>query len=108
MNKYKNQKTEVFGVTFASKREAARYVELRLAERAGRITALTVQPKYLLAPKVTLGGKLKQAMYYIADFCYRDEQDRLIVEDVKGVRTAVYRVKIHMLKHIHGIDVVEI
>lgn len=61
-----------------------------------------------LAPKVTIGGKLKRVMYYIADFCYRDEQDRLIVEDVKGVRTAVYRVKIHLLKHIHGIDVVEI
>ena len=87
---------------FASKREARRAQDLRLLERAGKITKLQTQVKFLLVPKF---GK-ERPMHYIADFVY-DEHGIRVVEDCKGCRTDVYRIKRKLMKWIRGIEIRE-
>lgn len=92
--------TVVDGVKFASKKEAKRYSELRLLERAGEIAALILQPKLY----VTINNIL--VCTYIADFGYlKDGQS--ITEDCKGVRTPVYRLKKKLVKALYGVEVLE-
>ena len=93
-NKYhvspKNERT-VDGITFASKAEMLCYLELKQLQKRGLITALILQPRFLLVPKT----KNKRAVYYVADFQYIQD-GKTIVEDVKGVKTEVYKIKIKM------------
>ena len=102
-SKYGAVKTEVDGITFASKHEASRYLELRLLEQAGEITNLRLQVPYILFPKNKHGRALK----YIADFTYNDGNGQLIVEDAKGVKTPVYRLKRRMMAEIYNIEIKE-
>ena len=106
MTKYRNKKTEVDGVTFDSKREAARWGELRLLERAGHIRGLERQVPYVLAPGVKFVGakRAQPALRYISDFVYV-EGDMSVVEDVKGAITDSFRIKRHLMKSIFGIDI---
>ena len=71
--KFRNVPTSVGDVLFDSKREAARYQELRLLERAGEITALRVQPRYPLAvngvPICAYVGDFAVALVRAAAFC---------------------------------------
>jgi hypothetical protein len=99
--KYGNKPTEVDGIRFASKREAARYSELKLLERAGKISALRLQPAFPL----DVNGV--PVCLYRADFAYV-ENGRHAVEDSKGFRTDVYKIKRALMKAVHGIDVVEV
>lgn len=86
--KYGSKKTEVNGIKFDSKKEAKRYVELLLLERAGLIRELRLQPRF---PFVINGQKF---CTYIADFMYYSEKEQcIIVEDVKGYKTEVYKLK---------------
>jgi len=101
MSKYKSVRTEVDGIVFDSKREAARYSELCTLVRAGIISDLKLQQTYPLA----INGML--VCTYRADFTYRDQQGRLIVEDVKGVRTRDYIIKAKLMEAIHGVRVLE-
>ena len=87
MSKYHAVRTEVEGITFASRAEAARYSDLRLLERSGIITQLVCQPKF---PLIVNGAKI---CTYIADFSYLDQQAKLRIEDVKGVRTPLFSLK---------------
>ena len=84
--KYRNEKTSFDGYTFDSKKEADRYFELKMLQRAGEISALELQPKYEIIPAVTWNGKQLQARYYIADFQYWQDGNG-IVEDVKSAIT---------------------
>jgi hypothetical protein len=102
INKYHNRKTTVDGVTFDSKREADRYCELRLLERCGYITNLELQKRFILIDK----SKYGQSLHYVADFVYT-ENGKLVVEDVKGVKTAVYSLKKRMLAERYGIVIKE-
>lgn len=92
MSKYKSVKTVVDGITFDSKREAARYQELKLLERGGLISKLELQPKFPLI----VGGK--KVCTYIGDFRYL-ENGHDVVEDVKSepTKTSVYRLKRKLL-----------
>lgn len=102
-SKYHAKRTTVDGVTFASKAEATRWQELRLLERAGQIADLEYQPRYLLTVNGVVVGT------YVGDARYRDVlRDRLVVEDVKGVRTPVYRLKKKLMRACHGIDITEV
>lgn len=87
MNKFKNRKTIVDGQKFDSKKEANRWAELKLMERAGLITDLKRQVRFLLTPTVyDEQGKCKMpSSSYIADFVYRKDH-KLVVEDVKGYK----------------------
>jgi len=70
-----------------------RYLELKLLEKSGIISALELQPKFLLIPKTEKGGR---SVYYIADFKYTKD-GKTIYEDVKGVKTDVYKLKKKLL-----------
>lgn len=106
MPKYGNRKTVVDGITFDSLREAARWGELRMLERAGHISQLKRQVIYELAPSVKFSGtrRAKPALRYIVDFTYR-EGDALIAEDVKGMQTKEFQIKRHLMLALLGVDV---
>lgn len=91
-SKYHATKVVVDGITFDSKREAKRYQELRLMERAGKIRGLRRQVKYELVPAFDVDGKHYRAITWIADFVYVEDGEE-VAEDVKGYRTDVYRIK---------------
>ena len=118
-NKYSNQKVTIDGETFDSKREAKRYCELKLLERAGEIRHLRRQEKFLLIPSqyeevIDAKGKPKQKCIerecvYIADFVYQDfRTGELVVEDTKGVRTKEYIIKRKLMLKEYGIKISEI
>lgn len=92
MSKYRAKKTEVDGIKFDSKKEAKRYIALRELEKKGNIEKLMLQPRFLLQEGFRKNGKAYRKIEYVADFMY--EQDgKLIIEDVKGIKTDVYKLK---------------
>lgn len=108
-SKYGNQKTVVDGITFDSKAEAARWVDLQQLEKAGVITQLQRQVRYELVPKGrTADGKAVRSVAYIADFVYCDEHGKTITEDTKGFLTESYRLKKKLLLHVFGIEIKEV
>lgn len=84
-SKYGNIPVKVDGRRFASKAEARRYLQLKNLQSKGKIANLVCQPRYPLDDG-------KGAPVYIGDFRYTIG-DRIIVEDVKGVETPVFRIK---------------
>lgn len=103
-SKYHNRKVTVDGITFDSVKEASRWQELRMLERAGEITGLVRQQKIELIPKT----KLYRACFYVCDFIYFDKREnKTIYEDVKGVRTKEYLLKRKLLYWRHGIEIKE-
>ena len=100
-SKYRNVCTTVDNYTFASKREAKRYGELKLRLMAQSISVLQLQPRYQLIVK---GVKIGT---YVADFRYLERDGTEIVEDVKGVRTSTYRLKANLMKALYGITIKE-
>ncbi len=112
MNKYRNVKTVVDGIKFDSKREAARYQELKLLQKAKKITDLKLQPKYPIM--VNEGYGLIKVCDYVADFFYIviDHPDApfSVVEDVKSkpTMTPIYRLKKKLMKAIYNLDIKEI
>jgi hypothetical protein len=83
------------GVRFDSKAEMTRYLQLRMLEVAGKIRDLELQVEYALTPSFTspAHGKIRPIRYF-ADFRYLEvSTNRVIVEDVKGCLTDVYRIK---------------
>jgi len=108
MTKYRAQPQVVDGVRFDSKRELQRWNYLQTIERVGKVAQLERQVVYELAPAVTLAGekRKKPALRYVADFRYFDvEKGVFVVEDTKGRDTPVSRIKRHLMKSVHGIDV---
>lgn len=123
-NKYKNQKTTVEGREFDSRKEARRFSELRILEKAGEISDLKCQVPFELIPEqreaseeiYTKGahkgekkpGKLiEKKVQYIADFVYTENGER-IVEDTKGIRTKDYIIKRKLMLYKYGIRIREI
>lgn len=109
-SKHGNTKTVIDGEEFDSKREAARWCELILLQKAGEIELLRRQVPFELVPSVVLAGRKKPAVKYIADFTYYVPGAK-VVEDAKSPhlrKDPTYRLKKHLMKHVHGIDVVEV
>lgn len=93
MNKYNNKKTEIDNVTFDSQKESMWYMILKARQRAGKIKDLVLQPRFVLQLAFTDNQRNKHRMIeYVADFKYT-ENGITIVEDVKGMKTEVYRIK---------------
>jgi hypothetical protein len=90
-NKYNARKTEIDGITFDSLAEGKRYGELKLMYNNGDIDRLQVHPRYVIWEGIDPKGK-KQKIEYEGDFTYI-ENGAQVVEDVKGVLTAVFRLK---------------
>lgn len=101
INKYNNKKTIVDGVTFDSKKEAQRYCELKILERAGTISNLELQPRFLLIKAFTNNkGKKIRKTEYVGDFKYQ-ENGKTVVEDVKGFKTKEYKLKAKLLQYLY-------
>lgn len=98
-SKYKNQPIEIDGHKFSSKREANRYSQLSLLQKAGIIRDLKLQVPFELQPsfKHPETGKTIRAIKYIADFTYIDENGQYHIEDTKGFRTETYELKKKMM-----------
>jgi Fe2+ or Zn2+ uptake regulation protein len=117
--KYKNRKVEIDGIRFDSVKEARRYQELKLLEKAGVIKNLELQKKFILIPaqrepdgvgrtgRPVKGHVIERETSYKADFTYT-ENGRTVVEDVKGVKTKEYIIKRKLMLYIHGIKIKEV
>lgn len=100
--KYKAIQTTVNGVKFGSRKEANRYQALTVLLGAGIINDLRLQVPY----KLFCGDVV--VCKYVADFVYFDTlKNSSIVEDVKGFKTPVYRLKKKIMKACYGIDILE-
>ena len=110
MNKYKNKKIEVDGIIFDSQLEANRYFQLKLLERAGEIQDLYRQYVFELQPKYKKRNKTIMPINYIADFVYYDvKKGKIIIEDTKGFKTEVYKLKKKMFEYKYpALEIIEI
>ena len=109
MNKYRNRKTEIDGIVFDSMKEAQRYAELQILQRAGKIRDLSMQVEFELIPKQA--GE--RACKYKADFVYHmADTGKMVVEDVKGYKEGaayqLFSIKRKLMLWRHGIKIVEI
>ena len=106
--KYGNRKVVRDGITFDSAKEARRWSELLLLERAGAIQNLQRQVKFELIPSQRIAGKVvERACTYIADFVY-EEHGQTVVEDTKGFKTPEYIIKRKLMLWRHGIRIREV
>lgn len=109
--KYGNKKVVLDGIKFDSKREAERYSYLKVLERVGEIEQLELQKKFVLVPaqRNKAGKVTERAITYRADFYYfNKKQGKWVVEDAKGVKTAVYKMKKKLMRSVHGLNIVEV
>lgn len=107
-SKYKNTKTIIDGIKFDSRKEANRYCELKLLLNEGVIKDLHCQVSFELQPKFRnqVTGRVERAITYVADFVYI-ENGKVVIEDVKGFRTDVYKIKRKMMEY-QGHHIVEL
>ena len=106
--KYHNTKVKINGEIFDSKKEAARWQELLLLQRAGKISHLNRQVTYELIPSQYIDGKcVERSVKYVADFVY-NQDGQLIVEDTKGMKTPEYVIKRKMMLFTYGIRIKEV
>ena len=123
--KYGNRKTYAYGIEFDSKKEAERYMELKLLYDKGIIKGLEIQKKYILIPcqrepskDIYTKGKhkgepkpgkvLEKEVAYYADFDYYTTDGKHVVEDTKGVKTKEYVIKRKLMLERYGIRITEI
>lgn len=112
-NKYGAKAMVVDGIRFDSTKEARRYGELRLAERAGAIRDLECQPRFQLDVRELWRrpGRVVRCGVYTADFRYVDvETGAVVVEDTKSgpTKTTAYRLRKRLVEAIHGITISEV
>lgn len=127
-NKYYNIKTKASdGIIFDSTKEARRWEQLLLLQKAGKISSLQRQVRYELVPaqyetrirySTKTGRRLKdqvrlveRGVVYVADFVYTEaESGALVVEDVKSeaTKTPEFIIKRKLMLAVHGIKVKEV
>lgn len=117
--KYGNKKVRYQGAVYDSRKEARRFAELSLLLRAGKITDLQTQVKFVLIPTqrepdavgvrggIKKGKVIEKECAYYADFVYK-ENGVTVVEDTKGFRTTDYIIKRKLMLFVHGIRITEI
>jgi hypothetical protein len=101
-HKYRAVPTHLDGIRFPSKREAQRYGVLKMLEKAGEISWLQLQPSF---PVLVNGVRV---FTYKADFSYFDRTGIAVVEDVKGYKTPMYRLKKKCVKAQYGVEIKEV
>lgn len=108
MSKYRSRKITRDGITFDSVKEYKRFCELSLLLKAGAITDLERQVKFVLIPSQRIDGKVvERPCTYIADFSYR-ENGKLVIEDTKGFKTKDYIIKRKLMLYVHSIRIKEV
>lgn len=101
-HKYGAKREEVDGIVFSSKKEAARYSQLKILERCGYIKNLTLQPSF----KIIVNGI--RICEYRGDFSYFDfKSGQPVVEDTKGMKTPVYKLKKALFEALYGRKILE-
>jgi Protein of unknown function (DUF1064) len=110
-SKYHAQRVVVDGIRFASKREASRYVQLKVLQKVGHIRHLQLQPAFaLLAPVIATGEHVTIARY-VADFAYEEKSLDTwwrVIEDAKGVRTPIFKLKKKWFESQYGLVIREV
>ena len=94
--------------TFDSKAEARRYRELKLLKAAGAITDLIIHPVFSFSYRSNETQCRMHGFLYVADFRYKDRDGNDVIEDVKGVRTAEYKLKKQLIEGFWGVTITEI
>lgn len=120
-SKYGNKKTKYDGIEFDSKKEMYRYIRLKSMQDEGLISDLRMQVSFEIIPAVyeeqqvqlktkvkTVTKCIQKAVYYLADFVYKDKEGNVIVEDSKGYRTKEYLLKKKMMRAFLGITIKEV
>ena len=110
MSKYRAKPCQVGDEKYRSQRERDRHQQLLMMQRAGLVAGLVREQPFILAPGVRIEGenRARPAFRYFADFVYSDvKTGAVIVEDAKGVQTAMYRAKKHLMATVHRIHVRE-
>lgn len=113
-NKYNAVKHVVDGITFDSGHEADRYRQLKILERAGKISDLQTQVKFELIPsqKNAIGRVIEKPCSYYADFVYKDANGVQVVEDAKGDKQStaysLFVIKRKLMLYRYGIRVIEV
>ena len=108
-SKYGNRRTKVDDIDFDSEKEAGRYAELKMLEKAGEISDLKLQVPFELQPGFYHNGEKIQNIKYVADFVYMLD-GKQVIEDVKSDGTRknkVYQLKKKMMLY-HGWEIKEI
>jgi len=105
--KYSNKITETPDGRFDSEAEYRHWCHLKIRQRAGEISDLRRQVVFELAPAVTIQGRKRPPIRYIADMVYQ-EGGKQVVADVKGAVTDAYRIKRHLMASVHGVEIQEI
>lgn len=124
MNKFNAHKVEVDGITFASKKEARRFGQLKALEQAGLISDLELQKPYELIPNIcepnSVGARggikkgkvIERKCVYIADFVYKDKDGKTVVEDTKGCKYGsgyqLFKIKKKLLLWRFGLHIKEV
>ena len=105
-SKYNAIKTEIDGHKFDSKFEAEHYASLKLMERAGVISDLKLQPRFLLQEGFVYQGHKERKIEYVADFQYT-RNGETVVEDTKSIatRTQVYKIKRKLFLYKYGDEI---
>jgi hypothetical protein len=104
--KYGNKHVIVGSQHFDSMREAKRWLDLEGRQRRGEISSLERQVTFVLAPSVRIAGekRARPALRFKVDFRYV-ENGQTVVEDAKGFADTAFRIRQHLMKSVHGIDV---
>lgn len=105
-SKYNNKKIKTSEGTFDSIKEYNRWCDLKLMQRAGLITGLARQQRFEVIPKQRYEGKTILPAYYIADFVYI-RNGKMVVEDCKGFKTDVYKLKKKLMLLRYGVMIEE-
>jgi hypothetical protein len=95
-NKYKNKKVVIDGITFASRAESQRYLDLKEMQARGSISSFTIQERLLLQKPFEKDNKKYREIQYIADFKVVEKDGTIWIEDVKGsqgFQTDLFKVK---------------
>lgn len=109
--KYSNQRiVDKDGQTFDSKAEHKFWCHLLIRQKAREIFNLERQVTYVLAPAVTIAGRKRPPLRYVADMRWNEgsKTGPVVVADVKGAVTPEYRIKRHLMAAVHGIEIQEI
>ena len=88
-NKYFAKKTTIDGITFDSKKEAKRYSDLKLLEKAGKISDLEIQVPFELyavycANDIKIGKYILDFVYWNIEAGATLDKAFKVYEDVKG------------------------
>lgn len=95
--KFNNQKTDVDGIRFDSRKEAKYYEDLLWLQRTGTVKSIELQPEFVLQPAYEVAGKKIRPIIYRADFKVTEATGHIYYVDTKGMRTQVYLLKKKML-----------